>query len=215
MGRYFTDFEEAWQFFLTRDEPLEDFFAPFPGHESYVLCWLLGFDAGLLPRVRTAQHAFAALSWITPQPEHFLHTSIASVAVSSRPPTADEITGAAERARRAWSGVQPFEVRYRRVNCFHDAVVVEVAGAGPKTLVARLVDAGAVDTVDPELFLPHVTIGAFNERGDASTLRHALVPIRELDVGAQKVVAADLCVVPASRATILTPWTVVARLRFG
>jgi 2'-5' RNA ligase len=110
--------------------------------------------------------------------------------------------------------VQRFEVHYRRVNCFHDAVVVEVAGAGPKTLVERLVDAGAVDTVDPELFLPHVTIGAVNARTDASALRDVLAHIRGLDVGTQQVLEAQLCVVPASRRTILTPWTVVARVRF-
>jgi hypothetical protein len=224
MGRYFTDFDEAWQFFLNRDEPLEDFFAPFPGHESYVLCWLLEFEAGLVPRVRSAQRAFAPLSWITQQPEHFLHTSIAPVAVCTRPPTGAEITAAADRARRAWSGVQRFEVQYRRVNCFHDAVVVEAAGDGPKTLVSRLVEVGywdrlAVDgvlgAVDPQFFLPHLTIGAINERVDASGLRDALVPLRELDVGAQNVLEVMLCVVPASRATILTPWTVVARVRFA
>jgi hypothetical protein len=105
-------------------------------------------------------------------------------------------------------------VQYRRVNCFHDAVVVEVAGEGPKTLVSRLVDAGAVDTVDPELFLPHVTIGAFNRRGNASALRHPLLQVRDIDVGTQEVLEATLCSVPASRRTILAPWTVVARVRF-
>ena len=215
MGRYFATFEEAWSFFLTREEPLEDFFEALPDRDSYVLCWLLGFDRALMPGIRTAQRPFAALEWITPQPEHFLHTSISAVAVSSRPPTKDEIAVAGELAQRALSGVQRFEVHYRRINCFHDAIVVEVAGEGPKTLVERLVDAGAVDTVDPELFLPHVTIGAVNDPADASALRDALVPIRELDVGTQQVVEAELCVVPASRTTILTPWTVVARVRFG
>jgi 2'-5' RNA ligase len=214
VGRYFATFEEAWSFFLTRDEPLEEFFGQLPDRESFILCWLLPFDRRLVPRIRTAQGSFAALEWITPQPEHFLHTSIAAVAVSPRPPTADEITAAAEAARRAWSGVKPFHVHYLRVNCFHDAVVVEVSGEGPKTLVERLVDEGAVDTVDPEVFLPHVTIGAFNERGNASALRHRLTQIRDLDVGTQQVLEAQLCVVPAARTTILTPWTVAARIRF-
>jgi 2'-5' RNA ligase len=214
VGRYFATFDEAWSFFLTREEPLEDFFEQSPEHDSYVLCWLLAFDEALVARIRTAQRSFAALEWITPQPEHFLHTSIAAVAVSPEVPSPEAIASAAERARRAWSGVQRFDVHYRRVNCFHDAVVVEVTGAGPKTLVERLVDAGAVDTVDPKLFLPHVTIGAFNRRGNPSALRHPLLQIRNLDVGTQQVLEATLCVVPASRRTILTPWTVVARVRF-
>jgi 2'-5' RNA ligase len=214
VGRYFATFGEAWSFFLTREEPLEDFFDELPDHDSYVLCWLLAFDEALVARIRTAQSSFAELEWITPQPVHFLHTSIAAVAVSPQPPSPAAIASATERARRGWSGVQRFEVHYRRVNCFHDAVVVEVAGAGPKTLVERRVDAGAVDTVDPELFLPHVTIGAVNARTDASALRDVLAQIRGLDVGTQQVLEAQLCVVPASRRTILTPWTVVARVRF-
>jgi 2'-5' RNA ligase len=215
VGRYFATFDEAWSFFLTRDEPLEEFFGQLPDRESYILCWLLPFDRRLVPRIRTAQGSFAALEWITPQPEHFLHTSIALVAVSPQPPTAHEITAAVEGARRAWSGVKPFDVHYLRVNCFHDAVVVEVGGDGPKTLVERLVDAGAVDTVDPEVFLPHVTIGAFNERGDASALRHRLTQIRDLDVGTQHVAGAALCLVPASRSTILSPWEIVGRVQFA
>jgi 2'-5' RNA ligase len=215
VGRFFASFAEAWQFFLARDEPLEDFFAAFPEGESYVLCWLLAFDRDLVPPIRTAQRAFAMLDWVTPQPEHFLHTSIASVSVSSHVPTTDEISSAAERARHAWSGVEPFEVQYRRVNCFHDAAVVEVAGTGPRALVERLVAAGAVDTVDPSVFLAHVTIGMFREPADPSALRDALLPLRELDVGVQRIVGADLCSVPASRTTILTPWTVSERVRFG
>lgn len=214
MGRYFATFEEAWSFFLTRDEPLEEFFGQLPDHESYILCWLLPFDRSLVPQIRTAQRSFAALGWITPQPEHFLHTSIAAVAVSARPPRADEIIAAAEAARRAWSDVEPFDVHYRRVNCFHDAVVVEVSGDGPKTLVERLVDERTVDTVDPEVFLPHVTIGAFNERGDASALLQALTQVRDLDVGTQHVGEATLCLVPASRSTILSPWETVGRVQF-
>jgi 2'-5' RNA ligase len=214
VGRRFATFEEAWSFFLTREEPMEEFFEQLPDHDSYVLCWLLEFDTSLVERIRAAQRSFAGLEWITPQPAHFLHTSIAAVAVSPQPPSSEAIASAAERARHAWSGVQRFEVQYRRVNCFHEAVVVEVAGEGPKTLVTRLVDAGAVDTVDPELFLPHVTIGAFNRRGNASALRNPLLQVRELDVGTQQVLEATLCIVPASRRTILAPWTVVARVRF-
>jgi hypothetical protein len=79
VGRYFATFGEAWSFFLTREEPLEDFFDELPDHDSYVLCWLLAFDEALVARIRTAQSSFAELEWITPQPVHFLHTSIAAV----------------------------------------------------------------------------------------------------------------------------------------
>jgi 2'-5' RNA ligase len=223
VGRFFTSFDEAWRYFLARDEPLESFFAEFPDGESYILTWLLPFDKALVPRVRAVHESFAPLDWITPQPEHFLHTSVAAVAVSDRRPTNEEIRDAIEHARQAWAGVEPFEVEYRRVNCFHPAVVVEVAGRGPGALVSRLVQAGywdglpidgAVGAVDPELFLAHVTIGLVNEPHDPSPLRDVLVQIRDAELGSQAIREAALCVVPASRTTILTPWDVVATVRF-
>jgi hypothetical protein len=223
VGRFFTSFDEAWRYFVAREEPLESFFAEFPDGESYVVTWLLSFDKALGPRVRAVQESFAPLDWITPQPEHFLHTSVAAVAVSDRRPTNEEIGVAVERARQAWAAVEPFEVEYRRVNCFHDAVVVEVFGGGPRALVSGLVQSGywdglpidgAVAEVDPELFLAHVTIGLVNEPHDPSPLREVLVPIRDAELGSQAIHEAALCIVPASRTTILTPWDVVARVRF-
>lgn len=223
MGRFFTSFDEAWEDFLDRKEPLESFFAEFPDGESYIVTWLLPFDEALVPRVRAVQESFAPLDWITLQPEHFLHTSVAAVAASGRRPTSDEIGVAVDRARQAWTGVEPFDVHYGNVNCFHDAVVVEVAGEGPHTLVSRLVEGGYWDALpidgataaaDPELFLAHLTIGLVNEPHDPSPLREVLVPIREAELGSQAVHEAALCIVPASRTTILTPWDVVATVRF-
>jgi hypothetical protein len=223
VGRFFTSFEEAWLSFLDRKEPLESFFAEFPDGESYIVTWLLPFDKALVPRVRAVQESFAPLDWITPQPEHFLHTSVAAVAVSDRRPTNEEIGVAVERARQAWAGVEAFEVEYRRINCFHPAVVVEVSGRGPSALVSQLVQSGywdglpidgAVGAVDPELFLAHVTIGLVNEPHDPAPLRDVLVPIRDAELGSQAIHEAALCVVPASRTTILTRWDVVARVRF-
>ena len=212
MGRLFATFAEAWEFFLAREEPLESFFADLPEGESYVLAWLLGFDAALVPRIQVVQRAFGQLPWITPQPAHFLHTSIAAVSVSRAKPNNAEIRAVVERAQEVWSGVPTFEVEYARVNCFHDAVVVEAAGAGPRILALRLVEAGY--EINPTVFLPHVTIGAFNAPADPSPLREALVPLRDSVIGKQQIVDAQLCVVPASRTTILSPWEVVGRVRF-
>jgi hypothetical protein len=41
-------------------------------------------------------------------------------------------------------------------------------------------------------------------------LRQALLPARETNLGAHEVRAIKLCLVPASRTTILSPWTVAA-----
>jgi hypothetical protein len=80
--------------------------------------------------------------------------------------------------------------------------------------VHRLVEAG-VTSVPLDTFLPHLTLGAFNASGDPEPLRQTLVPLRETELGEQRVNEAVLCVVPASRTTILDPWKVVGSVAFG
>ena len=133
--------------------------------------------------------------------------------VSAHRPGDDDIAAAVERAERAWAGVRPFDLGLRRINCFHDAVVVEAVGDGPRDLVTRLVDAG-LSRVALDTFLPHLTLGVF-EPGDPAPLREAVVPIREADLGRQSVTEATLCLLPASRTTILDPWEVVGSVRFA
>ena len=86
MGRFFTSFDEAWRFFLDRQEYLEDFFATFREQDSSLLGWLLRLDDDLLPAVQTARQAFSHFDWITPVPDHFLHTWIGAVSLGSRVP---------------------------------------------------------------------------------------------------------------------------------
>jgi hypothetical protein len=168
--------------------------------------------------VQDAQRAFAELDWVTPVPDHFLHTWIGGVAFAARRPTRDEIAVAVERARRAWVGVESFEVSYRRINCFHSAVVAEVEGEGPRALAAALVESGywhelplegALKGVQLKTFLSHLTIGVVNRPNEPTQLREALVPVRGADLGAQRIDEATLCVIPASRTTILDPWEIV------
>lgn len=224
MGRFFTSFEEAWQFFLERQEDLEDFFAPFPQEDRFLLGWLLRLDDALVPAAQEAQETFAHLDWIAPQPDHFLHTWLGGVAFAPRRPAADEITVAVERAQRAWRGSGAFDVSYRRINCFHSAVVVEVEGDGPRNLVGKLVEAnywselpieGATTGVQTDTLLPHLTIGTVNRPSEPAPLKRALVPMREAVLGRQRVSEALLCVIPASRTTILDPWEVVGSVAFG
>jgi 2'-5' RNA ligase len=224
MGRLFTSFDEAWRFFRDRAEPLEDFFVLFPDEETFLLGWLLRPDPELVPAVQRAQAAFTHLAWITPQPAHFLHVWLGGVAIAPRRPGADDVAVAVDRARRAWRGTGPFAVRYRRVNCFHTAVVVEVEGDGPRALVARLLEAdywralpmpGALGGVELRTFLPHVTIAALAGAHDPAPLRDALAAVRDAELGRQRVDQATLCVIPAARTTILDPWEVVGAVRLG
>ena len=52
-------------------------------------------------------------------PDHFLHVSVGE---------ADDLE--VGEAKRAWRDVEPFELAYRRANCFHEAAILEVHGEG-------------------------------------------------------------------------------------
>ena len=113
------------------------------------------------------QQAFAHLEWIDPTPFHFLHVTL-------KEPLLDTA----------------FEAAFRGVNCFHEAVVVEV-------------EAPALPG------LPHLTVGYVREPMPPGELRKALLPLRHFDLGAQTVEEVLLCRVPAARTTFLRPWRVV------
>ncbi len=224
MGRLFTSFDEAWGFFVDRRDPLEDGFASLPADQAFLLTWLIVFDDTLVPAVQAVQGMFSHLNWVVPQPEHFLHASLGGIALTRHRPTAREIGGALEYARRAWKDTPVFEVTYRRINCFHTAVVVEVEGDGPRLLVERLVEdhywgnleiEGALREVSPETYLAHLTIGTVKGGYDPAPLREALIPLRDVEVGAQRVSEATLCLIPASRGTLLSPWAVVGSVPLG
>jgi hypothetical protein len=88
---------------------------------------------------------------------------------------------------------------------------------GPPRLVERLVDSdywskvpveGALPEVYIETYLPHLTIGIMKGENDPAPLREALIPLRDLGLGKHRVSEARLCLIPASRTTILNPWKV-------
>ena len=183
-----------------------------------MLAWLIRFDQSLVPAVREVQAAFSRLEWIVPQPSYFLHISLGGVAFGRRRPTGQEIASALERARRVWASASGFEVTYRRINCFHNAVVAEVEGDGPRLLVEKLVEDnywGNVQVDAPlaavrlETYLPHLTIGSIKGANDPGLLKEVLIPLRDQELGKQRVTEASLCLIPASRTTILSPWEVV------
>lgn len=214
MGRFFTGFDEAWKFFVERDHDLEDFFAAFPLDDHFLLGWLLQLDPRLVPAAKDIQRSFSHLDWITPLPEHFFHVWLGTVAFALRRPTEDEVASVVERTERAWEDIQPFDLRYPRINCFHDAVVAETESDGPRRLVSRLVEA-RISGVQLDTFLPHLTLGTFNAPNDPTPLREVLMPRRQAEVGDQHVATAMLCLMPASRMTILEPWEVVGSVAFG
>jgi hypothetical protein len=184
---------------------------------------LLRLDDGLLSAVQRVQEPLSRFDWITLQPNYFLHTGIGGVASQPRRPSRDEIKAIVERARRVWAGVKSFDITYPRLNCFHEAVVAEVEGDGPRGLVSKLVEAnywsdlpvaGAMRGVQLDTFLPHLTLATVNRPSDPRPLQNALVALHGTGLGDQRVSEATLCVIPASRSTILDPWEVVGSVTF-
>ena len=196
MGEFFSSFDDAWAHFLRREEPLEDFFADFPEDTSAVLeGWLVEPP----PEVKTAaleiQRELADSDWLVPIPAHFLH-----VAIGLRQHIGDAWEG--------WHEIEPFGVAYARVNCFHSAVVVEVAGAEMRRFVAGTPN-------DLPTFLPHVTVAVVREPRPPGRLRDVLGRVRESVLGEQIVREATLVRFPAARTTLFPPWTIEQVVSLG
>jgi hypothetical protein len=190
VGRLFTSFESAWEYFLARREPLERFFDQFPLDPDFEAeCWIVEPHDGIKRAAGDLQRAFAGLGWIVPVPKHFLHVALGTV---------EALTGRPERLRN--SGV--FEARYHRVNCFHSAIVIEVETAG----LHRFIEGTQVDAAT---FLPHMTIGVTRAERDPGELRQELLPLRDCRLGVGTVTELKRVRFPAAQATLLRPWTVV------
>ena len=190
MGRLFTSFESAWEHFLARREPLERFFDQFPlDHDFQAECWIVEPPDEIKRAAADAQRALAGFGWIASVPEHFLHVALGTPAA---------LTGRPARLRSSGA----FAARYRRVNCFHSAIVVEVEAA-------ELHDFVGGTHVDAVTFLPHMTIGVTREERDPGELRRALLPLRDADLGTGQVTELKRVRFPAAQETLLRPWSVV------
>jgi hypothetical protein len=159
---------------------------------------LAGWIVEPSPEVKAAaarlRESLRRFDWIDLVPEHFLHVWL----------------GVPERlgdAPQRWPELPPFEIRYSRSNCFHDAVVVEVTQP-----VRRLV-AGTQNDL-PE-FLPHMTVAVTRVDHPADELRDTLTELREIDVGVQAVAETKLVRFPAAQSTLFQPWEVVETVRLG
>jgi hypothetical protein len=188
VGDFFTSFDDAWSHFSQRSEPLEDFYAEFPEDRSaHLEGWLVEPTPAIKDGAVEIQRELSHFDWLVPIPPHFLHIWV----------------GVRERIGDAWRGwheVEHFAATYARVNCFHSAVVVEVAGE-----MRRLV-AGTPN--DAPIFLPHMTLAVVRRPASPDGLREALRPLRDSVLGEQIVCEAKLVRFPAARATLFRPWTV-------
>ena len=202
-GKLFESFDESWQSFLGRREPLESFLdevsADVPAGTRAV-AWLLRPDAETRKRAIVAQDSLPLFRWLHRLDASFLHVFVGPVAWEGDTDLAAELA----RGRAALAEITPFELRVPRLTCFHSAIVAE---GEPRERVVDLHER-LFPGRDTDSLLPHMTLTVFTEPADPGSLRAALVPLRDTDLGAFVVSEVALCLVPWTRATVLTPWEV-------
>lgn len=180
--------------------PLESFWSAVPEERDAVAdVWLILPPPNVRTNALAVQQSLRGLDWIAPVPDYFLHVSVGEAE------TVD-----LDQAERAWRDVEPFELEYRRANCFHDAAIVETHGEGVQQLVER-----AFPQTDLSVLLPHLSVGYVRRSEPAEELRTALTAFRDVSVGAGIVDEVFLCRVPFAKSTFLRPWRVLGSVKLG
>jgi hypothetical protein len=156
--------------------------------------WIVEPSRQVKAAAAVLQESLRRFDWIDLVPEHFLHVWLG-------------VPDRLDDAPRRWPELAPFEIGYPRLNCFHNAVVVEVTQP-----VRRLV-AGTQN--DLPAFLPHMTVAVTRVEHLADELRDTLAQLREIDVGGQMVGDTKLVRFPAAQSTLFQPWEVVETVRLG
>ena len=190
MGAFFRSYGEAWDFFLGRKEPLEWFLEDFPEEEVFAIeGWLIEPSPAVKASAARIQERLRQFSWLVAIPDHFLHVWFGDArALGDR--------------TNSWAGSGAAEIEYRNVSCFHSAVVVDAHAPS----LARMIEG---TDLDPETFLPHLTIAITRERHDPAELRDVLIPLRDARVATETAMQVKRVRVPASRTTFLQPWDVL------
>ena len=197
MGRFFSSFEEAWEAFLVREEPLEDFFGSFPEEEAYLTMWLAPPGAAACTEAAGVQRELSGLAGLVLTPRHWLHVSLGAGSESEL-----------EAVRERLHGFGSFEAEYGPATCFHEAHVLEVRSERFAEL-ARTIDVQK----DLAEFLPHLSIAYVEGRPPQGPSREALASLRERPPIRDLVSEVQLCIVPVARGNLFDPWRVVATVR--
>jgi hypothetical protein len=187
VGEWFTSFEEAWSSFVARTDPLESFFDQFedePGAEAEG--WLIVPSPEVKREALRVQGELEDVPGLELVPHHFLHVWIRGISHGPDPSDLAELA--------------PFELAYRRLTCFHNAVVLEAASE-------------AFDRVSaPPTYLPHMTLAVVRGEPDPDPVRAALLPLRNVELGSDVVRQLVRVRFPASKTTVFQPWSVVDAL---
>ncbi len=182
MGRLFESFDEAWAYFLAREEPLDDFYDDKPPEEFEGEAWVIEPSPAIKAAAVELQRPLAQVEWLQLLPEHFLHVSL--------PLPGTELQGRG-----------PFELEYRGVICFHEAVVVRV-------------EAPSLRAAHPlPTFLPHLTLAITTRRAPPAELREIVIGIHDAALGREQATDALRITFLFSRQRFLEPWAVREQIR--
>ncbi len=140
------------------------------------------------------------LPWLRRLAPSFLHVFVGPVAWEGDIDLAAEVA----RGRAVLAEVEPFELRVPRLTCFHTAVVAEIEPTVPVVDLHERLFPGR----DTASLLPHMTLAVVTEPTAPYSLRAALVPQRDTDLGTFVFSEVAHCLIPWSRSTVLTPWEV-------
>ena len=202
-GKLFESFDESWQSFLERREPLESFLEEVPSDlpaGNRAVAWLLRPGAETQKRAVAAQDSLPPFPWLRRLAPSFLHVFVGPVAWEGDIDLAAEVA----RGRAVLAEVEPFELRVPRLTCFHTAVVAEIEPTVPVVDLHERLFPGR----DTASLLPHMTLAVFTEPTLPDSLRAALVLLRHTDLGRFTVNEVALCLIPWTRATVLEPWEI-------
>ena len=185
MTGLFTDFADAWAAFAEADA-MHSIFDTQPPTDVTYLVWQIPVTGEVAAASRPVRDDLSRLPDLGVLDAAALHVSIALVGAEGPIEAKRELDVGIER----WAGVAPFDIEFGPVNCFPTAVVAEVHGEGPRTLLARLTAAPA-----PNMFLPHMTLAAAQRRRPAGDVREVISPLRQSQTtfGRQRVDAVELC----------------------
>lgn len=202
IGKWFESYDEAWNYFLERGTPLDDFWSALPEADGSILVgWLIEPPPQVKDAVRDLLARLGKVERVAVVPPHFLHIWIHGVA---HDPTAGRIKELVDEAREVWAGQGSCEIALRHANCFHDAAVVEAHTDGvPRLLAALNPDA------DLRVALPHMTVG-YLRSPSAASMRDVLEDFRGKEFGSFHAANVRLCLIPIARSTFMRPWKVAA-----
>lgn len=185
MGEWFTSFDDAWAYFVAREEPLESFYAALPDDPNAAIDgWLIEPPVAVKRGALRVQSELEEVLGLRVVPHHFLHVWLRG----THGPDLDQILE-----------LPPFELRFSRLNCFHDALVAE----------AESDELASVDA--PPQFLPHLSLAYVELPIEPAPVRDALVPLRGTPLGSFVVDEILRVRVPIAKSTFLQPWTVTER----